>query len=221
MTRHELKEQDEITTSLQKFTETAYARQREIVTGAIILAVVVVVFLGWRYYTANRNAKAQNELSVAINTYNDQAIKSDQERYTRALVEARKTYDHYKSLPAGQIAQYYMSLSQEGLGDTPKATDNLQQVIKNADADIAGVAKFALAGIYRKHGDTQKAAGLYREIYEKGGYSKGAALFELAKISESANKADEAKTYYQKIISEFPDSPFRAEADQALKRLNS
>ena len=63
--------------------------------------------------------------------------------------------------------------------------------------------------------------GLYKQLYDNGGYSKSAAVFELAKISDAAGKTDEAKTYYQKIVSEFPESPFRTEADQALKRLGA
>jgi predicted negative regulator of RcsB-dependent stress response len=221
MSRHELKEQDEITTSLQSFTEILYARKKEIITGVSILAAVILLVVGWRVYSSNRDANAQTMLSQAITAYNDPAIKSDKDRFTKVLTEAQKTHDAYPSLIAGQIALYYVALSQDALGDTAKATENLQQVIKNADADVAGVAKFALAGIYKKHGETQKAIDLYKQIYDKGGYSKSAAVFELAKINDAAGKTDEAKTYYQKIVSEFPESPFRTEADQALKRLGA
>ena len=219
MTRHELKERDEITSSIQKFTELAYARKQEVIIAVAAIVVIVGAFAGWRLYAANRNASAQTQLSHAINAYNDQNIKADKERYEKALAEAQKTHDAYGSLPAGAIAQYYMALSQEALGDTAKATENLQQVVKNSDENIAGVAKFALAGIYKKHGDFQKAGDLYKQLYEKGGFSKSAAVFELAKLSEAGNKVDDAKNYYQKIVSEFPDSPFRQDADQALKRL--
>jgi predicted negative regulator of RcsB-dependent stress response len=221
MSRHELKEQDEITTSIQTFSEAVYSRKKEIITGVSILAVVIFAVIGWRAYASNRDANAQTMLSQAINAYNNPTIKDEKERYTQVLAEAQKTHDAYPSLAAGQIALYYMALSQDALGDTTKATDNLQQVIKNADAEVAGVAKFALAGIYKKHGDTQKAVDLYKQIYDKGGYSKSAAIYELAKINDEAGKTEEAKTYYQKLVSEFPDSPFRGLADQALKRLGA
>jgi predicted negative regulator of RcsB-dependent stress response len=221
MSRHELKEQDEITTSIQTFSEVIYSRKKEIITGVSILAVVILAVIGWRAYASNRDANAQAMLSQAISAYSDPNIKDEKERYTRVLAAAQKTHDAYPSLPAGQIALYYMALSQDALGDTAKATDNLQQVIKNADPEVAGVAKFALAGIYKKHGDTPKAVDLYKQIYDKGGYSKSAAVFELAKISDEAGKTDEAKTYYQKLVSEFPDSPFRSAADLALKRLGA
>jgi predicted negative regulator of RcsB-dependent stress response len=219
MTRHELKEQDEITTSLQRFTEVAIARKKELIAGSIALAAIVLAFVAWRVYSSNRNAAAQTALSQAINAYTDPNVKVDKDRFTKALAEAQKTHDAYPSLTAGRIALYYVALCQEGLGDTAKATANLEQVIQSGDASIAGVARFALAGIYKTHGDVQKATDLYKQIYDNGGYSKSAAIFELAQLSEASNKIDEAKTYYQKIVSEFPDSPFRQEADQALKRL--
>ena len=219
MTRHELKERDEITTSIQTFMEVAVARKKQIVTGAVAVVVIIVAFAGWRIFAANRTAAAQAQLSQAISAYNDPNIKSEKERFEKSLAEAQKTHDAYRSLPAGAIAQYYMALSQDGLGDTAKATENLQQVIQNSDENISGVAKFALAGLYRKHGDVAKAADLYKQIYEKGGYSKSAAAYELGKMYEADGKVDEAKTYYQKVVSEFPESPFRADAEQALKKL--
>ena len=46
MTRHELKEQDEITTSLQRFTDFAVARQKELIIGGSAVLVIVLASLG-------------------------------------------------------------------------------------------------------------------------------------------------------------------------------
>src|SRR5262245_35338729 len=82
MTRHQLKEQDEITTSLQKFTEFAVSRQKELIAGVVGVAVLAIAFFAWSYYSSRRNANAQTMLSQAINIYNDTTnIKSDKERY--------------------------------------------------------------------------------------------------------------------------------------------
>src|SRR5262245_11151590 len=126
MTRHQLKEQDEITTSLQTFTELVVARKKEVTIALIVLAAVVIAFFGWRFYSGRRNAAAQAQLSQAINIFNDTTnIKSDKERYEKTIAEAQKTHDQYRSLPAGSIALYYIAISQEGLGDTAKAIQNL------------------------------------------------------------------------------------------------
>jgi tetratricopeptide (TPR) repeat protein len=220
MTRHQLKEQDEITTSLQTFTEFVVARKQELAIGLIVVSVLAIGFFGWRYYSSRRNAAAQAQLSQAINIFNDTTnIKSDKERYERTLVQAQKTHDQYPSLSAGSIALYYVALSQEGLGDTAKAIQNLEDVASHGDASIRSVAQFALGSIYKKRGETQKAIDAYKKLYDSGGYSKAAVAYELATLYEANNQLDQAKDYYQKLVSEFPDSPFRQNADDALKRL--
>ena len=220
MTRHQLKEQDEITTSLQTVTEFVIARKREATIGLTVLAVLVIAVFGWRYYSSHRNAAAQAQLSQVINIFNDTVnIKSDKERYERTIAEAQKTHDQYRSLSAGSIALYYLGLSQEGLGDTTKAVQSLQDVAGHGDASIRSVAQFALGAIYKKHGETQKAIDVYKQLYDSGGYSKAAVAYELATVYEANNQLDQAKDYYQKLVSEFPDSPFRQNADDALKRM--
>jgi predicted negative regulator of RcsB-dependent stress response len=220
MTRHQLKEQDEITTQLKTFTDLVVARKKEITIGLIVIAVLVIGAFGWRYYSSRRNAAAQAQLSQAITIYNDTVnIKSDKERYEKTIVEAQKTHDQYRSLAAGSIALYYVALSQEGLGDTTKAVENLQAVSQSGDASIKAVAQFALGAVYKKHGETQKAIDTYKQLYDNGGYSKAAVGYELATLYEETKQMDQAKDYYQKVVSEFPDSPFRQSADDALKRL--
>jgi tetratricopeptide (TPR) repeat protein len=220
MTRHQLKEQDEITTSLQTFTELLVEKKKEVTIGVSVVAALVIIIFGWSYYSSSRTARAQAELSQAIATYSDTAnIKSDKERYEKTIAQAQKTHDDYSSLPVGSIALYYVGLSQEGLGDTAKAVQNLQDVSQHGDASVRAVAQFALGAIYKKHGENQKAIDAYKQLYDSGGYSKAAAAYELAATYEANNQTDQAKEFYQKVVSEFPDSPFRQNADEALKRL--
>jgi TolA-binding protein len=220
MTRHQLKEQDEITTFLERYTELVVARKKEVTIGLSVLAVLVIAIFGWSFYASRRNAAAQAQLSQAINIYNDTAnIKSDKERYEKTIAEAQKTHDQYASLPAGTIALYFMGLSQEGLGDTAKAVQSLQEVAQRGDASIKAVAQFALGEVYKKHGDTQKAIDTYKQLYDSGGYSKAAVAYELGTLYEANKQVDQAKDYYQKLVTEFPESPFRQNADDALKRL--
>src|SRR5207245_2242485 len=154
MARHQLKEKDEITTSLRRFTDFVYGRQKEIVTGAAVLVVLAIAFIGWNIYASSRNASAQTQLSAAIAVYSDTTnIKNDKERYEKTIGESQKTIE------------------------------------------------------------------LYKQLYESGGYSKAAAAYELAVLYEANNQLDQAKDYYQKLATEFPDSPFRQEVDEAMKRL--
>ena len=71
------------------------------------------------------------------------------------------------------------------MGDTAKATQNLQEVAQRGDASIKAVAQFALGAIYKKHGDTQKAIDTYKQLYDSGGYSKAAVAYELGDVVRS------------------------------------
>ena len=219
MTRHELNAQDAITTKLQSFTEIALARKKEIllVTGA--LAVVVLAYLGWGFYSAGRNTDAQGQLALAISAYTDATLPTDQARYEKTIAEAQKTVDSYGSLPAGVIAKYYIALSKDGLGDTPGAISTLQEVIAQAEDTTKAVAQFALAGIYQKSGDSTKAIEVLKELDSAGGYSPSAVNYELGKVLEAAKQPDQAKAYYEKVVTQFADSPFRADAEAGLRRM--
>jgi tetratricopeptide (TPR) repeat protein len=218
MTRHELKEQDEITTSLEKFVEFSVARKNELIIAGAALVVVVVGLFGWSYYRTNRNNNAQMQLAQVFRAYDDTS-KPDKQRFETTIAEAQKTVDAYGSLPAGAIAQYYIGLSQEGLGDSAKATQSLQAAIDRGDSTIKGTAQFALAGLHKKLGEGPKAIEVYKQLYDSGNYSKAAVAYELALLYESTEQPNQARDYYQKIVTDFPDSPFRQMADEALRRM--
>jgi predicted negative regulator of RcsB-dependent stress response len=218
MTRHELKEQDEITTSLEKFVEFSVARKNELIIAGAALVVVVAGLFGWSYYRTNRNNNAQMQLAQVFRAYDDTS-KPDKQRFETTIAEAQKTVDAYGSLPAGAIAQYYIGLSQEGLGDSAKAMQSLQAAIDRGDTTIKGTAQFALAGLHKKHGEGPKAIEVYKQLYDSGNYSKAAVAYELALLYESTEQPNQARDYYQKIVTDFPDSPFRQMADEALRRM--
>jgi predicted negative regulator of RcsB-dependent stress response len=218
LTRSELKAQDEITTTIQNFTEIAYARKKELITGAAVLLVLALAFLGWRYYSASRNAAAQAQLGEVIDIFRDSAITVEKEKFEKTAAAAQKTIDSYGSSPAGTIARYYLALSQDGLGNTADAVKNLQQVIDGGDAEHKPVAQFALAQIHSRHGEFQKAIDVLKQLEQSGGFSKSAVLYELGSASEAGGQLEQARTYYSKVVTDFPDSSFREASEVALKR---
>jgi len=220
MTRRELKERDEITTTLEKVIEMSYGYRKQILTAVIVLVIVIGAFVGYRVWAASRDANAQNMLAGAIKVLNDTAgIKADKERHEKAIAEFQKVVAVYPSLPAAQIARYYIALSRDGLGDKDAGIRELDTLANSGDPKVQGIARFALAGVYKSHGDAQKAVDLYRKIVDEGGYSKSAALFELATVQQSLGQTGPAREAYQRIVNEFADSPFRQLADEALREL--
>lgn len=219
MTRSELKAQDEITTTLERLTETAMARKNEVLVGAAVVLALVAGFFGWRYYSSGRDAAAQKDLSAVIFTFHDPAIKVEKERLEKTIVAAQKTMADYPSSSAASLAQYYLALSQDGLGDMANAVKNLEEVIGRGDVKAKPVAQFALAGVYKRNGDLQKSIDVLKQLETVGGYSKAAVAYELGSVAEAANQKEVAQTAYSKVVTDSADSPFRSEAESALKRM--
>ena len=125
LSRHELKTQDEITSSLQSFTELLGAKKKEVLIALAALIVVAVGFIGWRAYAGRRDAAASAQLASAIAAFEESNAKQDKAGFEKSIAEARKTIDTYGSAPAANIAKYYLAISQDRLGDTASAEKNL------------------------------------------------------------------------------------------------
>ena len=219
MTRSELKAQDEITSTLASFSETALTKKKEIfVVGGIVLALAVGIY-GWRTYSSGKSAEAQQQLAGVIAAYQNPAVPVDTERFEKTIVEAQKTMSAYPGSHEASMAQYYLALSQDGLGDMPNAVKNLEEVIGRGDADVKPVAQFALAGVYKRHGELQKAVDILKQLDASGGFSETSVALELGETAEEAGQKDIAQAAYSKIIRDSPDSAFRSDAEAALRRM--
>jgi len=221
LSRHELKTQDEITSSLRSFTEILESRKKEILIALAAVVVIAGAFVGWRAYAGKRNAAASVQLAAAISAFEDPTIKPEKTRYEKSAAEAQKTIDTYGSTSSAVVARYYLAMSQERLGDTATAEKNMQEVVERADASMKGVAQFALGQMQAKHGGAVKAIETLTQLYSSGNYPKGAVAFDLAGLYEAEGKQEEAKQYYGKVILDAPDSRFRQDSEAALKRMGA
>jgi len=219
LTRSELKAQDEITSTIGRLAESVINRKKEVIIVAVVALAVVALLFGWRTYASSRDAGAQKQLGAVFSAFHDSAVKVEKDRYEKTIVEAQKVVAAYPSSHAASLAQYYMALSQDGLGDQPNAVKTLEEIIGRGDAEVKPVAQFALAGIYKRHSEFQKAIDILKQLDSDGTYSKSAVAFELGATAEAANQKEVAQEAYSKIIKEMPDSPFRPDSETALKRM--
>jgi predicted negative regulator of RcsB-dependent stress response len=213
--------EDEITSALQGFVLAVEARKTELLVAVGVIVAVVIGVAGWRNYTNRNNDEAQMQLSLVTKAFNELGTPAA-ERFKKVIEEGEKTVSTYGTRPEANLAKYYMAFGHEGLGDTDKAIGLLDDVSSHTQGDIQGMARFATAQIHARHGQQAKAIEIFKDLLEKGGYTKGAVALELARAHESAGQKDEAKTYYDKVITEFavtPSSPLRSDAESALRRL--
>lgn len=74
-----------------------------------------------------------------------------------------------------------------------------------------------MAMVYIRKGNTDDAMKTLDALYKlKGDIYKDFALFESGKLLEKAGKTEEANKKYQELITKYPNSPFKSEAESKL-----
>jgi TolA-binding protein len=97
----------------------------------------------------------------------------------------------------------------------------LGDLAASSDVTIRPLARFALGQSFRKQGEFDRAIGVYQELLDSGEYAAPAVLFEMGQIQEAAGRPAEARTYYETLQANHPDSAYQAAVERALRRLRA
>jgi predicted negative regulator of RcsB-dependent stress response len=230
--RKDLKK-DEIREKLVSGVESVASHQQALwIVIAAALVVALAVF-GWNSYARRQTAKASSGLDDALKTFQariraagepadpvDVTYLDEKNKYTDAEKKFLSVASQYARTKPGQMARYYAALSEVQLKQYADAEKNLNQVISGGDENLASLAKFQLAEVYRQENKGSQAVDLYKQLSDKPSIfvPKPMAMLALADYYRKTDPAQATKLYNQ-VKQEFPDAA--DEADQGLELLNS
>ena len=231
-TRHQLK-QDQFTATAAETYSWAVEHRTKLVYGGLALAVVAAIVAGIWVYRQQQDQKASAMLGHAMNVYSaiirqpgDVAppevltFGSNQERAKAARPEFAAVVDKYPRTRSGQIARYFLGLTDSQLGNTAAAENELKQVADSAKPDLAALAKLALADVYRAQGKDTQAIQLYRDLIDHptNTVAKPTAQLALASVYEIKQPQD-ARKLYEDVQKEDPRGPAGEAAMQRMAAL--
>jgi predicted negative regulator of RcsB-dependent stress response len=229
--RHQLK-QDRFAVATAETVSWAVEHRKVLTTGGIIAAVVVAVGLAGYYYLQQQNQAASLAMATAFRTYDAPIVpagtppqpgimmfNSAQERAKAAHPLFQSVVQNYPHTHNGDIARYFVALTDLDLGNSGAAEKQLQDLSRAHNQDLASLAKFALANQYRNTGHDTQAIELYHQLlaHPSTSVSKVQAQLALAE-AYTAKKPDEARKLYQQIQKDNPTSPA---AEMAASRLDA
>ena len=236
-TRHQLKQDRFSRATIDVAEKTVHwsveHQNKLLVSGAIALVVAGIMLGGW-YYLGQQDQKASLDFGAAIRTLDtpvrppnmppqpdSPSFASSKERAAAAHKQFQEIVQKYAYTHAADFAHYFLGLTSAQLGDNPAAERELQQVAAYRNADLATLAKFALASVYRNTNRDKQAVDLYKQIVAKptATVSKVAAQLELAATYQSTNQPLEAKRVYEQIQKENPASEAAQLATTKLQAL--
>jgi tetratricopeptide (TPR) repeat protein len=206
-TRHALK-QDKFVQATTTGLSWIELHRTEVIRASIAAVVLLAAIIGGGIFYEHRSAQASVELGKALEIYNaplqqpgepndDGSYKTSAERAKAANQQFAEVADRYGWFEAGQVAGYFVGLTDIDLGKTGDAETGLKKVAGSYHKDLASLAKVALANLYVQTGKNAQAVDLYKELIAKptNTVPASAAQLQLAQLYETTDP-QQAKQIY-------------------------
>jgi tetratricopeptide (TPR) repeat protein len=230
-TRSTLKKDDVFIHSTQAGLDwIAENRSKALRVSIAVLVVIVLAIAGVIFYQ-HHSAAASNAFGSAVSVYStpiaDPAqpappgLKTFPTAADRAKVANPLFVDvanHYGSTTAGHNALYFAGLTAADMGNTSGAETYFRKAADIHDADLAALARLALANLLAQHGQTGEAIKLYQDLinHPTSTVPAGTAQLQLAALYEASNKPAEANKIYAQLKAKDPTTAAGQIAAQKL-----
>ena len=236
-TRHQLKQDRFSRVTIDAAERTAHwtvEHKSKLIVATVVVVVIAAAVTGGWYYLNQQDQKASIELGQAVRTLNTNlrpegvpeepgfpSFGSAKERATAAHKQFQQITDKYPHTHSSDIARYFLGLTSGDLGDNAAAERELRTVASLSNDDLAGLAKFALASVYRNTNRNREAIDLYKKLIDKPAQTVGkvATQMELAATYQTDNQPDEAKRIYQQVQKDNPNTEAAQLASTKLQDL--
>ena len=191
---------------------------------------VALVWWGATAFMGSRSEAAEQSISSAIATYQAPVggtapgggkpwFASDTERLAAAEKAFQSVSSRYWLTPQSRVAALFLARIAVDRGDQALALRKLGEITSRRSSDpVVRLAMLDLVRIRIANGEgTQLVGDLEAMAAGKDPrLTRDAAVFELAKVWDREGKPEEANRFYRKLVEDFPDSPYRPDAQQRL-----
>jgi hypothetical protein len=235
--RDEIK-QDELMSGLEKAASWAVAHRDEIRIGAGVAVVLLAAAGALVYFQGQRAKEADRAFRDALTTFeaplaSEIAAGADrpagpvfataEEKYKTAAAAFEGVERRYGSSKTGVRAKYYAALSRVQLAQYADAEKGLKEIQALGGGLEPELARLALADLYRRSGQVDKAVEAYRGLATNptANVPRDFALLSAAQTLEDAKRWPEARAAYRQVFEDFAASVFAPEARARVEYLKT
>jgi tetratricopeptide (TPR) repeat protein len=233
--RHHLKE-NELVQLASRTRDAIDSRQREVGAVAIAIIVVAIAVIGFFAWRSRVEGRAGALLADAIVVSEARvgpppapgapatglSFPTEREKLEAAAAKFKAVADQYPSSDAGQFARYREAATLMAIGNTKEAAAAYQRVIDQAGGGLYGqMAQLGLAEAQARDGQYETAINTYKGLAENrdGTLPVDGILMQLGRTYLDAGKTTEAQQTFNRVVEEFPESPFSGDARRELESL--
>ena len=203
------------------------SHHRRGVTEAIAIGAGVVLlagaFVGFRSYREN---EAGRELSAGLAALEaplagTPAAANAPRSFTTAAERDKEALDHLrkaaasKGTVAGRAAGVILAAREP---KAPESSERFARAARSGRAEISAAAELDQARLLAAAGKTTEAIDRLKRAIESSDAAapKDAMMFALAQVYEQTGATADARATYQRLVSDYPNSPYRADARQKI-----
>jgi tetratricopeptide (TPR) repeat protein len=234
--RHHLKDNELI--QLVGSARDLLEKKRKLAT-ILTAAVGVVLVAGIGYYVWRHRVETRSQALLAEALVVEEApiipaaapgspappglsFPTVQARTQAAVTKLKAAADSYPSTDAAVFARYRLAGAYMALGEVKSAIEAYQQIIDRRGTSLYGkMARLGLAQAQAQTGATDEAIATYSTLAQEkdGPIPVDGVLLQLARTYLEAGNKGEAEKTFTRLVEEFPQSPFAAEAKQQLEQI--
>jgi hypothetical protein len=238
--RHRLKE-NEVAHTVARVREAYETYQKPILAVLIGVVAIVVVAVGFASWRSRSDTTARTMLADAMATEQAQVVPpvpaeagkpapaqlagsfpTDRARSEAALAQFMAVANAYPAADAGIAARYHAAALLTALGRGGEAVQRYQEVVDKAGTSVYGqMAKLGMADAQVADGKFDQAIATYKDMSgnRDGELPVDGILMQLGRAYSAAGKQPDARQTFKRIVDEFPQSPFAAEAKKAMDQI--
>ena len=235
--RHKLKE-NEFARSVAHARDVIDTRKGDITRVVIAVVVLALVVGGYSVWRQSRGTKANSALAAALAIFEAPVMTAaapapgsplpvqqagtyptEQAKLEAALPKLLEAADKYANTDAGIAAKYYAASALASLGRFPEAEQRFQEVADKGGSKIySRTAKLGVADAQVAQGKFDNAITIYREMSADSNSTMppDGVLMELGRACLKAGRKDEAARAFTRVVDEFPQSAYAADAKREL-----
>ena len=218
ITRKQLK-QDEFISTGDSVMRWVIANWRPFVFGLGALCLVILAWWAGTRFTSSRSEHASYLLHQAT-TAVDAAVQGGD--VAAAEQKLQEVIDRYGRTEQADTARILMARLMIDRGDRDGARALLVEVSDRRGGDAIGrVATLDLVHLQIATGQATEVVPQLEAMVlgEDVRLPRDVALYELGELFVATQDPGRARSYYQRLVDEFPESPYRAQASQRLAEL--
>jgi TolA-binding protein len=233
--RHHLKDNElaHLTANARDMVQARSGPILGVVVAVVVVAVGVGAYVGWK---GRVEARAHTQLAAALAVEDARvgppaafgsapagmSFVSQREKSQAVLTKYKEVADAYPTSDAGLFARYRQAATYMDLGVPKSAVEAYQQVIsQGGDSLYAQMATLGLAEAQAQSGEFDAAITTFRDLSQRkdGQLPVDGLLMRLGRTQAEAGKATDAEQTFNRLVQEFPDSPFTPDARKELDQL--